>query len=102
MVARWPSKSSKAMLAIPRRCRPRSPSSRSASTSIAWCWSVIGMITEARNRQDVSPADLDFITALRRPAIRKLVGAGELQLSLFDDRDLAEITSLDYSRERLR
>ena len=40
MVARWPSKSSKAMSAIPRRCRPRSPSSRSASTSIAWCWSV--------------------------------------------------------------
>src|SRR6202163_3995059 len=41
-----------------------------------------GMITEARIRQDVRPADLDFITALRAPAIRKLVGAGELQLSL--------------------
>src|ERR1700680_4002158 len=60
-----------------------------------------GMITEARIRQDVRPADLDFITALRAPAIRKLVGAGELQLSLFDDRDLAEITSLDYPGERL-
>jgi len=59
------------------------------------------MITEARIRQDVKPAGLDFITALRAPAIRKLVDAGELQLSLFDDRDLAEITSLDYPGERL-
>jgi hypothetical protein len=60
-----------------------------------------GMITEARIRQDVKPADLDFITALRAPAIRKLVDAGELQPSLFDKRDLAEITSLDYPGERL-
>ena len=58
------------------------------------------MITEARIRQDVRPADLDFITALRAPAIRKLVDAGELQLSLFDDRDLAEITLVDYPGER--
>jgi len=54
------------------------------------------MITEARIRETVKPAGLDFITALRAPAIRKLVDAGELQLSLFDDRDLAEVTSLDY------
>jgi hypothetical protein len=60
-----------------------------------------GMITQARINQTVKPADLDFITALRAPAIRKLVDAGELQLSLFDDRDLAEITSLDYPGERL-
>src|ERR1700726_2412559 len=60
-----------------------------------------GMITEARIRETVKPAGLDFITALRAPAIRKLVDAGELQLSLFDDRDLAEITSLDYPGERL-
>src|SRR5712672_3099844 len=60
-----------------------------------------GMITEARIRETVKPAGLDFITALRAPAIRKLVGAGELQLSLFDDRDLAEITSLDYPGERV-
>jgi len=60
-----------------------------------------GMITEARIRETVKPADLDFITALRAPAIRNLVEAGELQLSLFDDRDLAEITSLDYPGERL-
>src|SRR5260370_36222513 len=59
------------------------------------------MITEGRVRQDVKPAGLDFITARPAPAIRKLVDAGELQLSLFDDRDLAEITSLDYPGERL-
>ena len=46
-----------------------------------------GMITEARIRETVKPADLDFITAL--------------QLSLFDVRDLAEITSSDYPGERL-
>jgi transposase len=60
-----------------------------------------GMITEARIRETVKPADLDFITALRAPAIRKLVEVGELQLSLFDVRDLAEITSSHYPGERL-
>src|ERR1700741_901972 len=60
-----------------------------------------GMITEARIRESVKPADLDFITALRAPAIRKLVDAGELQPSLFDARELAEIPSLYYPGERL-
>ena len=60
-----------------------------------------GMITEARIKETVKPADLDFITALRAPAIRKLVEVGELQLSLFDVRDLAEITSSHYPGERL-
>jgi transposase len=60
-----------------------------------------GMITEARLKQTIKPAALDFITALRAPAIRKLVEAGDLQLSLFDDRDLAEITSPEYPDERL-
>jgi len=60
-----------------------------------------GMITEARLERTIKPAGLDFITALRAPAIRKLVEAGELQLSLFDDLDLAEIRSPDYPGERL-
>ncbi len=47
------------------------------------------------------PAGLDFITALRAPAIRKLATEGLLQPSLFDERDLAEITSPDYPGERL-
>src|SRR5512145_2589371 len=60
-----------------------------------------GMITEARLEETLKPAGLDWITALRAPAIRSLVEAGAIQLSLFDERDLAEITSPDYPGERL-
>jgi hypothetical protein len=60
-----------------------------------------GMITSARIREDLEPAGLDWITALRAPAIARLVEDGPLQLSLFDDRDLAEITAPDYPGERL-
>jgi transposase len=60
-----------------------------------------GMITEARIREELQPARLDWITALRAPQIRQLVDCGALQLSLFDQRDLAEITSPDYPGERL-
>lgn len=60
-----------------------------------------GMITEARIEQTVKPAGLNFITALRAPAIRSLAEAGTLQLSLFDERDLAEVSSPDYPGERL-
>ena len=49
----------------------------------------------------ISPAGLDWITALRAPAIRTLVEAGALQMSLFDQRDMAAITSPDYPGERL-
>ena len=60
-----------------------------------------GMITSARIREDLEPAGLDWITALRAPKIQELANGGALQLSLFDDRDLAEITSPDYPGERL-
>jgi Transposase DDE domain len=60
-----------------------------------------GMITETRLEETVKPAGLDWITALRAPAIRGLVEAGAIQLSLFDERDLAEITTPDYPGERL-
>jgi hypothetical protein len=60
-----------------------------------------GMITKARLDADIAPAGLDWITALRAPAIMALVEAGELQLSLFDERDMAAITSPDYPGERL-
>jgi len=60
-----------------------------------------GMITAARLEETVKPAGLDWITALRAPAIRSLVEAGAIQLSLFDQRDLAEITAPDYPGERL-
>ena len=62
-----------------------------------------GMITSARIE---ALRELDdkyaWITALRAPAIRKLMADdGPLQLSLFDEQDLAEITSGDFPGERL-
>jgi Transposase DDE domain len=60
-----------------------------------------GMITQARLDEDIAPAGLDWITALRAPAIRMLVEAGALQMSLFDQRDMAAVTSPDYPGERL-
>ena len=60
-----------------------------------------GLITQARIAADLAPAGLDWITALRAPAIRGLVEGGALQLSLFDERDMAAITSPDYPGERL-
>jgi len=61
-----------------------------------------GMLTEARINQTLRPAGLDWITALRAPAIKALAADdGPLQLSLFDDRDMAEITSPEYPGERL-
>jgi hypothetical protein len=61
-----------------------------------------GLITAARIAEELEPAGLDWLTALRAPAIQKLAAQpGPLQLSLFDDRDLAEIESPDYPGERL-
>jgi hypothetical protein len=60
-----------------------------------------GMITQARLTEDVKAARLDWITALRGPAIRELVKGGALQLSLFDQHDMASITSPDFPGERL-
>jgi hypothetical protein len=68
-----------------------------------------GMITSARiaalNQTEDGTARPDaygWITALRAPAIKKLMaGDGPLQLSLFDEQDLAEITSEDFPGERL-
>jgi hypothetical protein len=60
-----------------------------------------GMLTAARLREDVGPANLDWITALRAPQVKKLVRDGDLQLTLFDQTDLAEITSPDFPGERL-
>ena len=60
-----------------------------------------GMLTEARIREEVRPAGLDWIGALRGPAIRKLVEAGTVQLSLFDETDLVEVRSDAYPGERL-
>src|SRR5271166_3764908 len=60
-----------------------------------------GMITAARLREDIRPAGLDWITSLRAPQIQALAEGGALQMSLFDERNLAEITAPDYPGERL-
>jgi transposase len=60
-----------------------------------------GLLTEARLEEDLRPSGLDWISALRSPAIRHLVEQGAIQLTLFDERDLAEIRSEDYPGERL-
>jgi hypothetical protein len=60
-----------------------------------------GMITSARIRDELRPAGLDWITALRAPQIRALLDTGAFQLSLFDERDLAEITAPEFPGERL-
>jgi transposase len=60
-----------------------------------------GMLTSARIEQDLRSSGLDWITALRSPQIGHLVDSGYLQLSLFDQQDLAEITHPDYGGERL-
>ena len=61
-----------------------------------------GLLTDARINEEIRPVEgLDWITALRSPAIGALVDSGELQLSLFDERDLFELRSADYPGERL-
>src|SRR5438445_2345921 len=60
-----------------------------------------GMITQARICEDIKSAGLDWITALRAPAIKALLDGGALQMSLFDDRDMAGITSPEFPGERL-
>jgi len=61
-----------------------------------------GLITQARVDADLAPAGFDWITALRAPAIKALAAeGGPLQLSLFDERDMAEIVSDDFPGERL-
>src|SRR5437763_1627490 len=52
-----------------------------------------GMITSKQIETVLKPAGLEWITALRNASIRSLVAAGSLQLSLFDERDMAEIAS---------
>jgi len=60
-----------------------------------------GMLTSARIRDELRPAQLDWISALRAPQIKALVDADALQLSLFDRQDLVEIRSPDFPGERL-
>ena len=61
-----------------------------------------GLITEARIREELRPVKgLEWITALRASQIRKLAEQGVIQLSLFDEQDLAEVTAPAFAGERL-
>ena len=60
-----------------------------------------GMLTAARIREDLQPNGMDWITSLRAPQIRKLATAGAFQMSLFDEKDLAEVTHPSFPGERL-
>jgi len=62
-----------------------------------------GMLTQKRIEQDLRPHEgLEWVTALRAPQIQKLVNQGAVQLSFFDEQDLAEVSQHpDYPGERL-
>jgi len=60
------------------------------------------MLTSARIREDLQPQEgIQWISALKSVQIQKLVQGGQLQLSLFDQQDLAEIQHPSYPGERL-
>ena len=61
-----------------------------------------GMLTSARIREDLKPQEgMQWISALKSIQIQQLVQGGALQLSLFDQHDLAEIQHASYPGERL-
>ena len=61
-----------------------------------------GTLTNARVREDLqTQTGIQWITALRAPQIQTLASSGALQMSLFDQQDLAEITHPDFPNERL-
>src|SRR5437899_11269299 len=60
------------------------------------------MLTQKRIEEDLQDHEgLQWVTALRAPQIQALMAQGALQLSLFDEQNLAEITHPDYPGERL-
>lgn len=60
-----------------------------------------GMVTEANLGALRAEQGMAWISALKAPAVKRLVKEGQLQLSLFDELNLAEIASPDYPGERL-
>lgn len=60
-----------------------------------------GMVSQKAIDELRGQGGIDWITALKSVSIRSLVEHGHLQLGLFDQRNLAEITSPDYPGERL-
>lgn len=60
-----------------------------------------GILRSVRIKEDLEPLGLDWITALRKPAIRELIQKGAFQPSLFEQVDFAEIEDPAYPGERL-
>ena len=60
-----------------------------------------GMATRANLQTLAAEPGIGWVTALKAPQLKRLVKQGSLQLSLFDEQNLGEITSLDYPGERL-
>ena len=61
-----------------------------------------GLLTEARIRAELPPVPgLDWVSALRRPAIQELVKAGSLDLTRLAETDVLEFTAPTYPQERL-
>jgi transposase len=60
-----------------------------------------GMVTSGHVEQFAKAGSVDWISALKSGAIRKLVSRGALQMELFDERNLVEVTSEDHPGERL-
>jgi len=61
-----------------------------------------GMLTSRRIDEELRGVEgLDWISALRTEGVKKLVSHGAIELSLFDERDLAEVSSPDFPGERL-
>jgi transposase len=60
-----------------------------------------GMITQAQIKELKKSEGVDWITALKSGSIRKLVNAKLIQMGLFDERNLFELTSSDFPGERL-
>jgi len=60
-----------------------------------------GMLTQTQIEKLKDYPGLGWISALRSPAIRKLVSSDSLQMSIFDEKNLAEIHSSEFPDERL-
>jgi transposase len=60
-----------------------------------------GMLTHARISEIKKNPNLGWISALRSDSIRALIESGNIQLSIFDELNLAEICSEDFPGERL-
>lgn len=60
-----------------------------------------GMISQKAIDEMSQDSDIDWVTALRSASIRTLVEQGHLQMGLFDERNLLEISSPDFPGERL-